>query len=391
MLDLTRLLQPAQTSFFLFGPRGVGKSYWVHRHFATAHTFDLLDTRVYLELSRNPNLLETHIGPAATQTWICIDEVQKIPALLDEVHRLIERKRYRFVLTGSSARKLKRSGTNLLAGRAITKQMEGFVAGELGDRFDLSRAIEWGTLPLIWTQPTQSAQTLEAYVNTYIKEEIKEEGAVRKVEPFLRFLEIAGIVNGEVLVRENISREAKVPRSTVDTYFSILEDTLIGHFLPAYRPQAKVREATHAKFYWFDPGVARGAAGLLFDPVDAIWLGKALETYLFHELRVYNHTQQRHRLIAYYRTGAGQEIDFVIEVRKRTATTKARVVCIEVKHATRWRREWETAMRSLAASNTLTIDRMIGVYGGTESAHYDGLDILPIPTFLQQLYAGEIF
>ena len=128
-------------------------------------------------------------------------------------------------------------------------------------------------------------------VNTYLKEEIKEEGIVRNLPPFLRFLEVAGLLNGQVVNGQNIAREASIPRASVDSYFSILEDTLLGHFLPAYRPKAKVREQAHPKFYWFDPGVARGAAGLLFDPVDRLWRGTALETTLFHELRVYNDTQ----------------------------------------------------------------------------------------------------
>lgn len=268
--------------------------------------------------------------------------------------------------------------------------MEGFVAAELGNAFDVEQAIEWGTLPLVCNNPDQRTQILDAYVNTYIKEEIKEEGAVRKVEPFLRFLAVAGIMNGEMGVGENIAREAKVPRSTVDTYFSILEETLVGHFLPAYRPHAKVREAAARKFYWFDPGVARGAAGLLFDPADAIWRGTALETLLFHELRVYNHTRNRNRLIAYYRTG-NQEIDFVIETRKRTTTTKPQLVCIEVKHATEWRRAWEKPMRTLATSDAVHIDRMIGVYRGTEALHFDDLDVLPVQHFLSQLYEGKIF
>ncbi len=389
--SISRLLQPPEQSFFLFGPRGVGKSLWMAAYYPQAIKFDLLDARLYLEFSRDPHMLEARIGKQPARTWVCIDEVQKIPLLLDEVHRLIEKRRYRFVLTGSSARKLKRGGANLLAGRAITKHMEGFVSKELGQHFDLQRALQWGTLPLIAMQPKHEADILETYVNTYIREEIREEGVVRRVAPFLRFLEVAGIINGEILVKENIARDAKVPRSTVDVYFSILEGTLVGHFLPAYRPQAKVREATHPKFYWFDAGVARGAAGLLRDPVDALWLGRALETLLFHELRVYNQMAGRHRPIAYYRTGAGQEIDFIIETEKRTTTKKPAVVCVEVKHARRWRREWETPMRSLAESRTVNVQRMIGVYSGTDRLHFDGLDVLPVADFLKQLFAGKIF
>jgi predicted AAA+ superfamily ATPase len=177
----------------------------------------------------------------------------------------------------------------------------------------------------------------------------------------------------------------------VDVYFSILEDTLLGHFLPAYRPNVKVREQTRPKFFWFDPGVARAAAGLLFDPLDGLWKGNALETLIYHELRVFDHTENRNRTIAYYRTGAGAEIDFVVETSKRQATSAAHVVCIEVKLAERWERRWERPMRSLSAHDQIHVDRMIGVYTGERAYHFDGLDVLPVAEFLRQLHAGEVF
>ena len=208
---------------------------------------------------------------------------------------------------------------------------------------------------------------LDAYVNTYIKEEIKEEGLVRNVPPFLRFLRVAGLMNGQVVNGQNIARDAGVPRSTVDVYFSILEDTLLGYFLPAYRPRLKVREQAHPKFYWFDPGVARAAAGLVFDPVDRQWLGGALETLVFHELRVYNHTQGKNRPLAFYRTVSGVEVDFVIETQKRAAGA-AHIVGIEVKLATKWERKWERPLRSLSASGAVVVERMIGVYTGARDA-----------------------
>ena len=282
-------------------------------------------------------------------------------------------RRWRFALCGSSARKLRRSGADLLAGRALTL------------------ALEWGLLPFVQNDRTHAAPTLAAYVNTYLKGEIREEGIVRNVAPFVRFLAVAGQLNGQVVQGQNIARDAGVPRSTVDVYFSVFEDTLIGHFLPAWQPQAKVRERARPKLYWFDPGVARAAAGLHLDPADRTWLGFALETLVFHELRVFNETARKHRPIAYYGTAAGTEIDFVVETRKGRPGAPPHAVCIEVKLAPRWDRAWERAMRSLHDSPVVVVDRMFGVYTGPRSYHHDGVDVLPVATFLDQLHAGRVF
>ena len=202
---------------------------------------------------------------------------------------------WRFALCGSSARKLRRGGANLLAGRALTLAMESFSSAELGGEFDLDFALNWGLLPFVRNEPDAAADILAAYVNTYLKEELQAEGLIRNVPPFVRFLAVAGQINGQVLNVQNIAREAAVARSTVDTYFAVLTDTLVGHLLPAWRPGLKVREAAQPKFYWFDPGVARAAAGLLRDPADRLWQGTALETLIYHELRIYNEVSRKHR------------------------------------------------------------------------------------------------
>ncbi len=388
---IKRLLRPPDRSFFLFGPRGVGKSTWLKKNLSNALYFDLLDSSLYLELSRNPGNLEAMAGNITEDSWIVIDEIQKIPPLLDEVHRLMETKRSRFVLCGSSARKLRRGGVNLLGGRALTRELNAFSFAELGDAFDAEFSLQWGLLPWIQLDRKNAADILDSYVNTYIKEEIREEGVVRRLPPFLRFLRIAGQLNGSLINALNISREAMVPRSSVDVYFSILEDTLLGNFLPAYRPGVKVREQAHPKFYWFDPGVARAAAGLLFDPIDRLWKGAALETLIFHELKVFNHTQKRNREFFFYRTPGGAEIDFVIETRKRRLTSPPHIVCIEVKLAEKWNRSWERPMRSLAQNDRIHVDRMIGVYAGKRTYRFADLDILPVEEFLNQLHQGDVF
>lgn len=386
-----RLLRPPDRSFFLFGPRATGKSTWLRGAIPEGLRLDLLDTRLALELTREPHLLEARLGDLRARSWVVLDEIQKIPALLDEVHRLMEERHLRFALCGSSARKLKRGGADLLAGRAILRHLEGFSAAELGGGFDLSRAVEWGTLPTVVQSPGAEAELLESYVHSYIQEEIKAEGIIRQVPPFLRFLAVAGQLNGQMVNASNVSREASVPRVSVDSYFETLVDTLLGHFLPAWQPRLKVRERARPKFYWFDPGVARVAAGLGRDPVDRAWKGFALETLLFHELRVFNEASGRHRPLSFYRTAAGAEIDFVIETRRGQAGSKPAIVCVETKSAPRWDRSWDRAMRDLAADGRVRVEGLYGVYQGDRRLRFDGVVVLPVVEFLRALHAGDVF
>ena len=389
---IPRLLPVPDRSFFLFGPRGTGKSTWLQQVLPEALRLDLLDTSLYLELSRDPHRLEALGGSRGENEWVVLDEIQKVPALLDEVHRLMGSRRWRFALCGSSARKLKRGGANLLAGRALTLSLEGFSAVELGKNFDLEFSLDWGLLPFVVGQdPKDAADILSAYVNTYLKEELQAEGLIRSVPPFLRFLAVAGQVNGQALNVQNIAREAAVARSTVDTYFSILTDTLIGHLLPAWRPGLKVREAAQPKFYWFDPGVARAASGLLRDPADRLWQGTSLETLLYHELRIYNEISRKHRSISYYRTASGVEVDFIIETAMRRPDSPPHLVAIEVKRAERWDRTWDKALRSLAENSGIQVDRLIGVYCGSRSYRFDKVEVWPYGDFVKALFAGEIF
>jgi len=388
---IPRFLNRPERSFFLFGPRGTGKSTWLGQVLADAVWFDLLDASLFLELLRDPHRLEAMIGNLAAGGWVVLDEIQKIPALLDEVHRLMESRRWRFALCGSSARKLRRGGANLLAGRALTLSMESFSAAELGKGFTLEFALDWGMLPFVHNEPEAAADILSAYVSTYLKEELQAEGLIRNVPPFVRFLAVAGQLNGQVVNSQNIAREAAVARSTVDTYFAVLSDTLVGHILPAWRPGLKVREAAQPKFYWFDPGVARAAAGLLRDPTDRGWQGASLETLIFHELRVYNEIGRRQRRLSYYRTPAGVEVDFIVETEGRKTGRLPRVVAIEAKRAERWDRSWEKPLRSLSELSGVKVDRMIGIYCGSRSYYVDDLQVWPVGEFVKALHAGEVF
>jgi predicted AAA+ superfamily ATPase len=388
---IPRLLRRPERSFFLFGPRGTGKSTWLQQVLPDAFRLDLLDASLFLELSRDPHRLEALIGKRPAGAWVVLDEIQKVPALLDEVHRLMELRRWRFALCGSSARKLRRGGANLLAGRALTLSMESLSTAELGTEFDLDFALNWGLLPFVLNDPGTAGDILAAYVNTYLKEELQAEGLIRNVPPFVRFLAVAGQINGQIVNAQNISREASVARSTVDTYFAILADTLVGHILPAWRPGLKVREAAQPKFYWFDPGVARATAGLLRDPADRQWQGLALETLVYHELRVYNEISGRHRPVSYYRTPAGVEVDFIVETSRRRPNASARVVAIEIKRAERWDRAWDKALRGLADTAGAKVERMIGVYCGSWRYEFDNVTVLPVAEFVKALFAGEIF
>jgi predicted AAA+ superfamily ATPase len=352
---------------------------------------DLLDTSLQLELTADPHKLESLVGKRSAGAWIVLDEVQKIPAILDEVHRLMELRRWRFALCGSSARKLKRGGADLLAGRAVTLTMEPFCSVELGDGFDREYSLEYGMLPMVQVERSNAADVLSAYVGTYLTEEIRAEGAIRSFPPFARFLAIAGQLNAQILNAQNVARDAAIPRSSVDGYFAVLTDTLLAHFLPAYRPRLKVREGAHPKFFWVDAGIARAAAGLLRDSPDRAWKGASLESLIYHELRVHNAVTGKHRDLAYYRTAAGVEIDFLIETRKQQSERPAHVVCVEVKLSPRWDRRWERAMRDLQKLGGIIVDRMIGVYTGERNYHFDGLDIWPVEVFLSNLHQGNVF
>jgi predicted AAA+ superfamily ATPase len=391
VVTIPRLLKRPDRSFFLFGPRGTGKSTWLQKVLPDAFRLDLLDASLFLELSRDPHRLEALVGKRSAGAWVVLDEIQKVPALLDEVHRLMELRRWRFALCGSSARKLRRGGANLLAGRALTLSMESFSAAELGTDFNLDFALNWGLLPFVTNEPDAAADILAAYVNTYLKEELQAEGLIRNVPPFVRFLAVAGQINGQIVNAQNISRETSVARSTVDTYFAILTDTLVARILPAWRPGLKVREAAQPKFYWFDPGVARAAADLLRDPADRQWQGLALETLIYHELRVYNEVSGKHSPVSYYRTPAGVEVDFIVETSRRRPNTLPHVVAVEVKRAERWDRAWDKAMRSLAETAGVRVERMIGVYCGSRRYEFDNVTVLPAADFVKALFAGEIF
>jgi predicted AAA+ superfamily ATPase len=378
-----RRLQAPQKSFFLLGPRSTGKSTWLKERYPQALRIDLLKNDTFFDLLGSPSLLrERVLAHDAKTTWIVIDEIQRLPLLLNEVHWLIQEYGYSFALSGSSARKLKRSQANLLAGRALVKHMYPLIAAEYQAAMTLNEALAYGTLPSIVAEPHTRIEQLEAYVGTYLREEIREEALTRNVQTFGRFLEIAALANGQVTNLSNIARDAAIPRATVTTYFEILIDTLLGYWLPAWQPRAKVKEVSHPKFYFFDCGVVRAIQKQLREDVGNEERGILFETMVFHELIAHISYHNIGGELFYWRTSDGIEIDFIWKRGKK-------IIAIEIKSSAKWRDEYNQSFKSLLSSK-ITPTACYGVYLGKEKFKKDFGLVLPWDDFLQMLYAGEI-
>ena len=380
---LSRALEPPDRSFFLLGPRGTGKTTWLRQRLTGALWFDLLRTHTVLAFSRDPQSFRQQVEARKRGTWVVVDEVQRMPSLLNEVHALVAERpgAYRFALSGSSARKLKRLDVNLLAGRAVNRQFFPLTAAEIGKGFDLERALRYGVLPQIWTEPGAAVDALDAYVTNYIREEVLQESMVRNLESFARFLEVAAIMNGQVLNVAGIARDAAVARPTVQGYFATLVDTLIGVWLPAWRRRAKVKEVASPKFYLFDPGVARALAGRLREPVESVERGFLMETLVLHELRAAVAYCNLGGQLHYWRTPSGTEVDFVW-------TRGARAVGVEVKASPVWKAQHGAALKMLIAEGQLTAGH--GVYTGTSELKAGPLRVWPVKSFLLRLAAGDV-
>lgn len=307
-------------SFFLFGPRGVGKSTLLKGSLPEKETvwIDLLDYEQETRFLQRPQAFREMIDSLAPEIrWVVVDEVQKLPHLLDEVHRQIERNKKRFfALTGSSARKLKKGKANLLAGRAFVKNLHPLCLTELKDRFDLQQALEFGTLPQIFSfeRPEDKKDYLKAYAQTYLKEEIQMESFLRDLPSFRRFLPLAASANGDILSWTNFAQDVGIDAKTVQSYFSILEDTLVGFILPAYRRSLRKRQRTHPKFYFFDSGVKRALANQLNLSLQSgtSEYGRAFEHFWILEIIRMNSYREKDFSFSYFATN-DVEVDLVIE------------------------------------------------------------------------------
>lgn len=319
---IPRLLElPSRQSCLLFGPRQTGKSTLVRSLLPPrSWTVDLLEHDTSLRYAKDPGLFrqEATAKIKAGAKTIFIDEVQKVPELLDEVHALIEAHKARFILTGSSARKLKRTGANLLAGRAALRRLHPLTLEEVGDAFDLDRALRFGTLPAVVTGTDEEArELLRTYSEVYLREEIQAESVVRNLGGFARFLDVAASQSGEILNFSAVGRDAMLATRTVQEYFQILEDTLLGFRLEAWRKSPRGRMVAHPKFYLFDPGVTNGLNRRLTAPMDQAWRGRLFEQWLILEcLRQIHYANDEARLY-YWRTNTGAEVDLIVEKHGR--------------------------------------------------------------------------
>jgi predicted AAA+ superfamily ATPase len=378
-----RLLKVPMGSFFLHGVRGVGKSTWTRAAFPDAHVVDLLDESRQQALLANPGLFALELAGVPRSQVVVVDEVQRVPSLLNEVHRAIEGTRRRFVLLGSSARKLKTANTNLLAGRATVQTMFPLTPAELGADFDLERVLRYGSIPLVW-QSDDPRATLEAYGQLYLREEIRAEALVRNLPGFLRFLPVAAVVHGQVINISGLARDAATARTTVEGYLGILQDTLLATTLPAFEARLRVRERQHPKLYWVDPGVVRAIKRQL-GPVTAEERGPLVEGWVLMLLRAHNQDSMLFEDVAYWApTQARQtEVDFLLRRGRE-------YLALEIKAQTRFSTPQLAGLRAVAALPRL-VRRVLVYLGDRRLKTEDGIDVWPLSTFTDALAAGALW
>ena len=374
----------------MFGPRGVGKTWLVRELFGSEPDsvvyLNLLKQDVYLELLADPARIRRYLKQDSDtrQQWIIIDEVQRVPAVLSEVHDILEdlkyHKKVNFALTGSSARKLKRGGADLLAGRALVNNLYPLSCFETGEDWSLAQRLNWGSLPAVVNAASDQlrADILRAYVGTYIKEEIKEEQIVRKLEPFVRFLEAAAQANGELVTYSNIANSAMVGEKAVSRYFEVLEDTLIGFFLPPYTRSARERALSRSKFYFFGIGVKRALEHDLSHPLrptSSAW-GRAFEQQFILECVWLNSYYKRDAKLSQLRTKDGAEIGLIIELPRQ------KPICIEIKSS---KAISNTEVRKLAdITRAVPNGEAVLVYDGEHEQRQDEVRIVPWRAFLKE-------
>ncbi|MBC8088148.1 MAG: ATP-binding protein [Phycisphaerae bacterium] len=375
MVPHYRFITAPTESFFLFGPRGTGKTTWLRQHLPHALVINLLDPETVREMTARPERLRDLVLGNPERLDVVVDEVQRVPELLQVVHALIESdRRVRFVLTGSSARKLRRGGVNLLGGRAAVRNMHPFMAAEL-PQFELLTALQFGMVPLI-TMARNPHETLAAYASLYLEQEVKAEGLVRHVGSFARFLETVSFSHGSVLTLTNVARDAAVNRKTVEGFVEVLEDLLVSFKVPVFTKRARRATAAHPKFYFFDAGVFRSLrpGGPLDQPTEID--GAALEGLVAQQLRAWiAYTPDEHELF-YWRTRSGVEVDFVVYGAKQFAA-------VEVKNSDRVRPADLRGLRTFREDYPEC--QPILLYRGRDKLDVDGISCWPVEHFLREL------
>jgi predicted AAA+ superfamily ATPase len=371
---------PGTETFFLWGPRQSGKSTLLKSTYPDAFYVDLLRSEQFRAYVERPQLLRERIEQSKV-SFAIIDEVQKVPGLLDEAHWLHENRGVRFALCGSSARKVKRGQANLLGGRAVRYELFGLTSAELADAFDLDRLLNTGCLPGI-IGAARPSRLLQAYVADYLQQEVAAEGLVRRLPAFSEFLTVAALADTEMINMANVARECGVSRPTVKGYYEILVDTLLGRWLPAYRKRPKRRVIGTSKFYFADVGVVNALAGRRGLNARTDLYGKALESWLHHELSAFNVYEERFAKLSYWRLASGVEVDFLIDDAR---------VAIEVKASSRIHDRHLTGLRKLKEDQPQVQRRLVVSLEDCPRRTHDGIEILSVRDFVDQLWSGGIF
>ena len=361
-------------SFFIFGPRGTGKTTWLKRNYADAVMLDLLSSELYRRLIARPELLAQYI-PDNYTGWVIIDEIQKIPDLLNEVHKLIEADGLKFILTGSSARSLRRKGVNLLAGRALNYYMYPLTSFELGADFSFEFCMQYGTMPSVFIDEDPK-KYLETYIVSYVDQEVKQEGLTRRIDVFQRFLEAASFSQGALLNTSSVARDCGVNRKLAEDYFTIVEDLLLGIRIPVFEKRARRRMRKHPKFYFFDAGVYRTLrpSGPLDSPEEIS--GVALETLVMQEIRAVNDYKALRYTLYFWRTHDDKEVDFILYGSRG-------IVAIETKYSRKIDKRTLAGLRAFQKDYPESTCYL--VYGGNERLYIDGIVILPIKAFFREV------
>lgn len=379
--DLRRALRvdfQGARAAFLWGPRKTGKTTLLRQQFPAARVYDLLDTDLRARLARRPSLLREELT-GARESVVVIDEVQKVPELLDEVHWLIENTRKRFVLCGSSARKLRRGAANLLGGRAHRFELFPLTSSEIGDKLDLDRALNHGLIPDHYLAKKPD-RLLRSYALDYVEQEVQAEALVRNVTAFSRFLESAAIGHGGLLNYATVARDCGVSAKTVREYYQILEDTLLGHTLAPWRKARKRRLIETAKFYFFDPGLVRGLSGMRSLERGTAEYGAAFEHFLIEEVRAYSAYSEKHFPLAYWRTSSGLEVDLIAGELD---------LALEFKAVEEVRSDAYKGLRALREDQR--VRRAIVVSLDPAPRRFDdGIEVLPWRDFCSRLWAGDL-